>query len=139
MKILGIYGKHGRWFTASIPLLAIHTQGRTKKDLIEMVIDAVELLVESPDFKAEASLFDENGIAVGAKKGESLLFAAALRQQRALTRKTVRDVARELGSGSPNSYGRYEAGNVKMSLDKFSQLLGAINGCEAVLTIAPKS
>ena len=138
MKISGSYKKVGRWFAAEVPLLLISTQARTKKELVDMIVDALKAIVDSGEFKADVSLIGDNGIIVGAKAGEKLLLATALRQQRAASQKTVRDVALELGSNSPNSYARYESGKVKINFDKFSQLLSAINGCEPVLSIIIK-
>lgn len=139
MKILGTYKKIGNWYAAEIPLLLIHTQARTKKELVLMIKDALEFLVDSPQFKAEIEVLEDGKFSVGAKKGSTLLASAALRQQRAASQKSVRDVARELGSKSPNAYSRYESGKVSFTFDKFTQLLNAINGLEPVLTILPKT
>jgi transcriptional regulator with XRE-family HTH domain len=60
--------------------------------------------------------------------------AFALKQQRAGHQLSVRDVARKLGSKSPTAYSRYESGRVGLTLDKFAQLLRAIDpGLEPVL------
>ena len=50
---------------------------------------------------------------------------------------SILDVAAKLGSKSPTSYSRYERGKTKPSLDKFSQLLRAIDpALDPVITVA---
>lgn len=138
MKILGSYRKVGRWFAAEVPLLLINTQAHTKKELAEMIEDAVQLIVDDPSFKPIVTILHSGELVIGAKKNSAILAAAALRQQRGASHKSIREVAKELGSNSPTSYSRYESGAVSLSVDKFSQLLTAINGSEPVLTVMPK-
>ena len=50
----------------------------------------------------------------------------ALKQQRTYHKKSIRDVAKKLGSSSPTTYSRYENGSVKLNFDKFTKILMAI-------------
>lgn len=135
MRIEGNIQKSGSWWAVEIPLLFIYTQGKTKKEACFMIKDAVECLIDRKDFKVtiypgEGSLFSLGS------NDDSLLMAFALKQQRAHYKLSVREIAKRLGSNSPSSYSRYEQGKVKPSIDKFSQLLRAIDkSLEPVLKI----
>ncbi|MHC4885796.1 MAG: type II toxin-antitoxin system HicB family antitoxin [Planctomycetota bacterium] len=137
MKIEGRLTKTGKWWAVQVPLLLIHTQGKTKKEALLMAKDAVECLVDAPnDFEAIVTDCGFNTFCVSANN-DTLLMSLALRQQRASHNMTVRQVATRMGSKSPNSYSRYERGKTKPSLDKFSQLLQAIDPrLDPVITIS---
>lgn len=55
------------------------------------------------------------------------LFACILKQQRASRGLSIRDVAKNLGSKSPTSYSRYENRETGISLEKFAELMQAID------------
>ncbi len=126
MRIEGKLLKSGNWWAVEIPLLLVHTQGKTKNDSYEMAKDAIENLDDKREF--EATIYPERGnvFSVGSNY-ESLLLAFALKQQRLNRHLSVRDVAKRLGSASPAAYSRYESGKVKPGIDKFTQLLKAID------------
>ncbi len=126
MKIEGKLVRSGKWWAVEIPLLLVHTQGKTKKQAYLMAADAVEAIVDEKGFKVTVSEGPDNLFCVGSNN-DSLLMALALKQQRSEHHLSVRDVARRLGSNSPSAYSRYEQGKVKPSLDKFSQILKAID------------
>ena len=138
MKIEGKLLKTGKFWAVEIPLLLIHTQGHSKKDALEMAKDAVEGVVNVEDFEAEVIEVNSETFIVGSENERALL-AAVLRQQRASRNLSVRDVAARLGSNSPTSYSRYEGGSVKLSLEKFTELLQAIDSeAEPVLNLVRK-
>lgn len=138
MKIEGRLIKAGRYWAVEIPLLLINTQGRNRKDALEMAEDAVETIVEKSGFKATATSVSEDRFVVGANDQQSL-FAVILKQQRAAMQLSIREVANRLGSKSPTAYSQYESGKVSLSLDKFTQILEAINGdVEPVMTLMRK-
>ena len=126
MKIEGKLIKSGKWWAVEIPLLLIHTQGRTKKEAYEMAADAVEAIIEEKGLKVTIAEGTDNIFSIGSNN-DCLLMALALKQQRTDHHLSVRDVAKRIGSDSPSAYSRYEQGKVKPSLDKFSQLLKAID------------
>lgn len=126
MRIEGRLQKSSNYWAAEVPLLFIYTQGKTKKEAYLMVKDAIEELVEKDDFSADIAPGDDNRFSVGSNN-ETLLMAFALKQQRSQRLLSIRDVALRLGSNTPSAYSRYENGKVKPSLDKFSQLLRAID------------
>jgi DNA-binding XRE family transcriptional regulator len=126
MKIEGKLIRSGKWWAVEIPLLLIYTQGKTKKDAYLMAADAVEAIVDEKSFKVKVSEGPDNTFSIGSSN-DSVLMALALKQQRAEHHLSVRDIAKRLGSNSPSAYSRYEQGKIKPSLDKFTQLLKAID------------
>lgn len=126
MKIEGKLIKSGKWWAVEISLLLIHTQGKTKKEAHVMAKNAVESIVDHKGFKATVTEGSANTFSISSNN-DSLLMALALKQQRADHHLSIREVAKRLGSDSPSAYSRYEQGKVKPSLDKFSQLLKAID------------
>jgi len=135
MKIEGTLIRTGSWWAVEIPLLKIFTQGRSKKDAYAMAQDAIESIIDEKGFTVSVIPGPADTFMVGSSN-DTLLMALALKQQRSSRHMSVRDVARNLGSNSPASYSRYEQGKVRPSLDKFSQLLKAIDPrLEPVLTV----
>lgn len=136
MKVEGKLIKSGGWWAAEVPFLLVFTQGRTKKEAQAMVKDAIELMVDQEGFAVDISGGNDKDAIYVTSNNDRVLMAYALKQQRAEHGLTVREVAANLGSNSPNSYGRYESAKVGLTLDKFSQLLRAIDpGLEPVLKI----
>jgi len=68
----------------------------------------------------------ESNFLVSVKMTEELL-ALILRRLRATSGLKIMDIAKRLGSASPNSYAQYEQGKTMPSLEKLSEILEAIN------------
>jgi len=135
MKIEGKLFRAGKWWAVEVPLLQIYTQGKNRKDAYFMAKDAIESIVDEKECAVTVVEGPANTFTVGSSN-DTLLMALALKQQRSSRHLSIRDVAKKLGSNSPASYSRYEQGKVKPSLDKFSQLLKAIDQrLEPVLTV----
>jgi hypothetical protein len=105
--------------------LTVVSQGRTKKEAFDMIADAIETLVNKPDFKIH--LFPGKGeyFEVGASD-ESTLTAFLLRRERIKSGLSLAEVARKLGLKSLNTYARYEQGRTVPTVPKLSQLLSAV-------------
>ena len=133
MEFEGQIWKEGTWWLAEVPFLDLMTQGKTKKDVLNMIADAAfELVKDSyeklfPDnFEVTTTLYDDGIIGLGASD-DTFLFALGLKRQRELSGTTIREAAKRLKSKSPNAYARYEAAKAKPSIEKYNQLLHAAN------------
>ena len=136
MRVEGKLVKSGNWWAVEIPLLRIFSQGKTKKEAFFMAKDAVECLLDDTSIDVSVSDIGNHAFCVSASD-ESALMSLALRQQRTSHQLTIREVATRLGSNSPTAYSRYEQGKTRPSLDKFSQLLRAIDPqLDPVITVA---
>ena len=121
------------WWLIEISFLEVLTQGKTRKEALEMIKDAVmELLKDSyadlldNRFRLTVNTYGEGLIGMGASD-DKLLFALGLKRQRLRSGSTIRDVSKRLKSKSPNSYARYERAQVRPSLEKYAELLHAAN------------
>lgn len=121
------------WWLVEISFLDVMTQGRTRKEALEMIKDAVkELLIDSYEdlinnrFKLTVNLYEDGIIGLGASD-EKLLFALGLKRQRLRSGSTIRDVSKRMKSKSPNAYARYERALSKPSIEKYAELLQAAN------------
>lgn len=126
MRIEGKFTKSGSWWAVEIPLLLVYTQGKTQKEAFAMAKDAVEGLIDQKGFAVEVFVGNERTFSISSND-DKVLMALALKQQRAEHHLTIRDVAKKMGSNSPAAYSRYENAKVKPSLEKFSELLCAID------------
>lgn len=120
-------GKKNRYWGVEIPLLHIHTQGKSRKDALIMAKDAIQSLIEDP--KVRVHIYDsEDGETFTIDSNNLTQFIAfMLKRQRQFRGLSVRDVAARLNSKSPNAYAQYEQGKVKPSMDKLVELMRAID------------
>ena len=121
------------WWLIEISFLDVMTQGRTRKEALEMIKDAVmELLKDSYEdflgkqFQLTVNLYEDGVIGMRASD-QKLLFALGLKRQRLRSGSTIRDVSKRLKSTSPNAYARYERAQAKPSIEKYAELLHAAN------------
>jgi predicted RNase H-like HicB family nuclease len=119
-------GKKNRYWGIEIPILHIHTQGKTRKDALFMVKDAIESLLEKKLFRVRVHAGDGDTFTVDSDNSTAFI-AFMLRRQRQFRGLSVRDVAERLKSKSPNAYAQYEQGRVKPSMDKLVELMRAID------------
>lgn len=133
MELEGKVWKEGSGWLVEISFLDVMTQGRTRKEALDMIKDAVmELLRDSFEeasrthFKLNVHLYDNGVIGMGASD-EKLLFALGLKRQRLRNGSTIREVSKRMKSKSPNAYARYERAKTKPSLEKYAELLHAAN------------
>jgi len=109
------------------------TQGKSRKDALRMIEDALTGLIEGyfenkagKKLGVKASLRGNDVIGITAKDTKILL-SLSLIKQREKSNSTVRDVSKRLGSKSPNAYAQYERGRLSVTLEKYEQLLLAVN------------
>ena len=125
--------KDGKFWLVEVPTLDAMTQGKTRKEALAMIKDLVFEMARSyfgdeikRDFEVTVNDYKKDVIGVSSNDNK-LLLALSLRKQREKSGSTVREVAERLGSKSPNAYAQYEKGTIRISLDKYEQLLQAAN------------
>lgn len=102
------------------------TQGRTKKEALEMLADLVETMVDKDGFTAQVHAAGEDRFEVGSEDVKALV-ALLLRRKRELSRLTLAQAAERLGIASRNAYARYEQGKAAPTIEKLCQLLHAVS------------
>lgn len=132
MELEGRVWKAGRdpgWLV-EIPYLNVMTQGATRDEALDMIADAVKLLMEDAfdgmTFDICVHYYGQELFGIECSDNQYLM-AFALRRQREMNRISIREAAKRLGSNSPTAYARYEQAKVKPTLQKYEQLLHAVN------------
>lgn len=132
MELIGKVWKEGKFWLVEVPVIDVCTQGRTRKEALEMIQDAIsELLISyfpKEKDKLKLEIIDYAKSVIGIKSSNNnLMLSFSLIRQREMTKSTVRDVAERLGSKSPNSYAQYERGKMGITVDQYERLLLAVN------------
>lgn len=132
-------GAKNKFWHIEVPALCLATQGSDRKDALRMMKDAIELAVDRKGFRVDfAAGKDGDTFTVGAMGDNSkILLGFMLKQRRGAARLTLDQVAKKMGSNSPNAYARYEKGGSDPSMEKLSELLDALSS-DFVLEIRPK-
>lgn len=133
MELEGRIWKEGKFWIVEVPVIDVCTQGRTRKEAIFMIQDAIQQLL-SIYFHLEKiiglklDILDYNKNQIGIKASDNnVMLSFSLIRQREMSKSTVREVAERLGSKSPNSYAQYERGKMRVTLDQYERLLQAVN------------
>jgi hypothetical protein len=126
MRFSGRAWKDGATWLVEVPALDVMTQGRTKRDALAMIADAVEGFVDRPGFRAEVHVGDGGAIEVGSANAAALT-ALLLRRRRQASGLTLAEVAARLGASSHNAYARYEQGRAVPTVEKLVELLSVVD------------
>ena len=124
MRFEGKVVHEGRFWLAEIPLLDAITQGRSRKEALEMIADWMETMVNRDDFRAEVHPRGRHEFEVSGNDAAAMT-ALLLRRRREASGASLRDVASRLGVSSRNAYARYERGDAVPTVDKLDELLKA--------------
>lgn len=132
MIVRGTIIKAGNWYAVEAPALDLHTQGRSKAEALRMAVAWVRDLLDKQDLAVEA-VADRTGPGFGLRCADSaVLVGLVLHRRRTAAGLSMREVAARLGSGSPNTYARYESGHTMPSVAQLDRLLAAV-GSELVM------
>lgn len=124
MRFEGRLAREGRFWLAEIPLLDAMTQGRTRKQALEMIGDWVETMVNRRGFHARVHPTQKNRFEV-AGTDPAAMTALLLRRRRQASGASLREIAARLGAKSRNAYARYERGDTVPTMEKLDALLKA--------------
>ena len=129
MKLEGRIWKDAttRYWVVYVPLLEISTQGRSRKQALAMIEDAIRIEAQKEGLRIQAQPSSDPGIFTLSANDPDALIAFLLKRQRTSRGLSVRDVARRLASSSPTAYAQYEQGKRLPSLGKLLELLHAID------------
>ena len=126
MRLPGKLIKSGNLWAIEVPMLAVTTQGRSKKEAYAMIADAIESLIDKEDFQVQVFPGADGYFEIGAKD-IAILIAFLLRRRRKIQGLTLKEVAKRLDAKSINTYARYEQGRAVPSIATFDRLLCALS------------
>jgi predicted RNase H-like HicB family nuclease len=142
MELEGRIWREGNGWLVEVAFLDVMTQGRSRKEALAMLQDAILELVRDAfedrierKFAVDVTLYEDGILGVGATD-DTVLMALGLRRQRALSGSSIREVAERLQASSPNGYARYERAEVRPSFEKYSELVRAVNPARRPLLIS---
>ncbi len=124
MRFEGKVSRDGRFWLAEIPLLDAMTQGRTKKQALEMIADWLETMVNRRGFQARVHARGRGEFEVAGSDAAAMT-ALLLRRLREASGTSLSEVASRLGATSRNAYARYERGDAVPTLEKLDALVKA--------------
>lgn len=133
MELLGKIWRDGKFWLVEVPVIDVCTQGRTRKEALMMIQDAILELLKSYFNEHEIQnlqlqVTDHGKDEIGIKASDNNVISSfSLIRQREMSKSTVREAAHRLGSNSPNSYAQYERGKMRITLDQYERLLYAAN------------
>lgn len=126
MRFAGKVYKDGKFWLAEIPILDALTQGRSRKEALEMVADMIETMVHKKGFKVEVFGGAHNDFEIGANDIKPLI-SLLLQRKRQMSGLSLSEAAERLGASSRNAYARYEQGRSVPSVWKLDELLHAVS------------
>jgi hypothetical protein len=126
MRFSGRTYREDRVWLAEIPILEAMTQGRTRKEALEMVKDMIETMVGDEGFRADVFSGKGGDFEVGSDDPKPLV-RILLQRKRELSGLSLAQAAERLGASSKNAYARYERGTSVPTVAKFLELLRAVS------------
>jgi predicted RNase H-like HicB family nuclease len=124
MRFEGTITRDGRFWLAEIPVLDAMTQGRTRKEALEMIADWLETMVNRSNFQAEVHTRSRGEFEVSGNDAAAMT-ALLLRRLRETSGTSLREVASRMGAASRNAYARYERGEAVPTMEKLDALVKA--------------
>ncbi len=130
MELQGKIWKSKKFWFVEVPSLDVMTQGNTREEALMMIEDLIQEMaysyLNSDPFELTVNEYGKKIIGISAS--ESMMLASlVLKRQREMSQSTIREAAQRLGSKSPNAYAQYENGKIKVSIDKWEEILHAAN------------
>ncbi|MBF0273669.1 MAG: helix-turn-helix transcriptional regulator [Nitrospinae bacterium] len=126
MRLSGKIFMDGTFWLAEIPMLDVMTQGHTKKEAYEMVVDLLKSLHGNHELHIELYKKIGGEFEIGFSSLKELI-PLLLRRKREMSGLSLSQVAQRLGSSSRNAYARYEQGQSVPSVEKLNELLHALS------------
>jgi len=125
MRFEGSLTRHGKWWLVEVPIFDAVTQGRSRRDALEMITDWFITMVDQKGFTVKVHSGGKAQIQVSSKDARAMI-SLLLRRQRQKSGLTLGQVAQQLDAKSRNAYARYEQGVSVPSVEKLDELLRAI-------------
>jgi predicted RNase H-like HicB family nuclease/DNA-binding XRE family transcriptional regulator len=125
MRFQGEIYKDGKHWLAEVPVFDAMTQGRTRREALDMIADWFRTLVDQPDFSLRVHSIDRATFEVGSDNPRAMI-SLLLRRQRQKSGLSLAQAAQRLGAKSRNAYARYEQGRAVPTVEKLDELLKAV-------------
>jgi hypothetical protein len=125
MRFQANLSRDGKWWLAEVPVFDAMTQGRTRREALDMVADWFITLVDRKGFSVQIHATGKQDFEVSSDDARTMI-SLLLQRQRQKSGLTLAQAADRLGVRSRNAYARYEQGASVPTVEKLDQLLRAI-------------
>lgn len=127
MRFQGKLYKDGKFWLVEVPVFGAMTQGRSRKEALEMIADWFATMVDRPGFAVTIHEGKQGNFEISASDTKAMV-GLLLQRQRQLHGLSLTAVAERLGAKSRNAYARYEQGSSMPTVEKLDKLLQAVSG-----------
>lgn len=118
--------KEDKFWLVEIPAIDVMTQGRSKKDALFMIKDAIEELVNEKGFKVKVLQTENKNEFIIYANDVAPLVALMLKRQRAKKGLSLADMQKRLHTKSRNAYAQYEQGRSVPTVQKLAEFLNVM-------------
>jgi hypothetical protein len=125
MRFPGRLQRDGQHWLADVPVFDAMTQGRTRAEALDMIVDWFASMVDQPRFAVRVVNVRGVDFEIAAADTRPMI-GLLLRRQRQKSGLSLAAVAERLGAKSRNAYARYEQGATAPTVEKLAELLQAI-------------
>ena len=125
MRFQGSLTRDGKWWLVEVPLFDAMSQGRTRKEAMEMIADWFVTMADQEGFSVEVRSTGKDDFEIGSDDVRTMI-RLLLSRQRQKSGLTLAQVAQRLDAKSRNAYARYEQGASVPTIEKLDELLRAI-------------
>jgi hypothetical protein len=125
MRFQGRLWKSGKHWLIEVPVFDAMTQGRTRREALEMIEDWFVSMVDRDGFSVRVIPAGKNTFEIGSEDTGAMI-SLLLQRQRQLSGLSLAEAAKRLGAKSRNAYARYEQGSSVPTIGKLDELLRAI-------------
>jgi len=125
MRFQGKLRRDGRYWLADVPVFDAMTQGRTRKEVLDMIADWFVTMVDRKDFCVRVHSIGRGEFEISSPDARRMI-SLLLQRQRQKSGLSLAQAAERLGAKSRNAYARYEQGVSVPTVEKLDELLRAI-------------
>jgi len=125
MRFQGRLQREGRFWLAEVPVFDAMTQGRTRKEALDMIADWFVSMVERKGFSIEIHPVGSDTFEATSSDTRAMV-SLLLRRQRQKSGLSLAQAAQRLGAKSRNAYARYERGASVPTVEKLDELFRAV-------------
>lgn len=126
MRFQGRVYREGRFWLAEVPLFEAMTQGRTRKEALEMIADWFETMMDRPGFRVSVHRGHKDVFEVSSPDLRWMI-SLLLQRRRQASGLSLAEAAQRLGVKSRNAYARYERGEALPTIEKLDSLMRAVS------------
>lgn len=125
MRFQGSVRKDGKFWLAEVPVFDAMTQGRSRREALEMIADWFVTMAGRKDFDVRVYPTGKAGFEIGSDDTRTMI-GLLLQRQRQMSGLSLAQAAERLGARSRNAYARYEQGVSDPTVSKLDELLRAV-------------